>query len=647
MKTKNIIKTSVAAALLVLTACTNEHEPGNIPAKDIRVDAFIGQTTRVTTDGNESAFEPGDRISVYAWLGADNDMQRLVVDNSINTLGGDGTWTAEPQMLWADNTSDHYFLGIYPERNGATDYDADPYTLDFNNQTASDLLVARTTAKPTGSAVKLEFEHVMAKLVVNLSFRNEWTTAPEVVSVTAVACTEATVNYLENPVEVTPVTGQNLVVIPFTGTSASFAGIMIPGQSGFRTINVTLENGKVYTYTHPSGIDLQPGRYTTVNLVLGRDRIELDDAGISVSDWENGTSIDGAEATEAYSYDSNTRTITIYSGEGLKVAADEVNSGNTDINIILDKDIDLTNTKWTPIGTDHSNSYTGTFDGGNHTISGLTMMGSDEYAGLFGCIGDGGTVKNVKLENVQITSDDQYAYVGGVAGYSRGNIENCSVSGSVSGNSNSNGTSNCVGGVVGQQYGGTITECSSSAIVDGTNEVGGVAGQTANATLTACYATGDVTAERDPQNNTYAGGVVGYNGASTLIACYATGNVIGTGTGTGSIYVGGVTGSNDSGTLTACYHAAETISGRDGATTGGVTGRNYDANVGIPSITACYWQNNQAQGIGYNQAGTTVETTKVADDWMDAMNAMNAALQSVGSGWHYVLNGALPTLEEK
>ena len=146
MKTKNIIKTSVAAALLVLAACTNDHEPGYAPAKEIRVDASIGQMTRVTTDGNESAFEPGDRISVYAWLGADNDMQRLVVDNSINTLGGDGTWTAEPQMLWADNTSDHYFLGIYPERNRTTDYKADPYTLDFNNQTASDLLVARTTA---------------------------------------------------------------------------------------------------------------------------------------------------------------------------------------------------------------------------------------------------------------------------------------------------------------------------------------------------------------------------------------------------------------------------------------------------------------------------------------------------------------------
>ena len=645
MNIKNLL---LATTAILLAACSTDSDV--LPPQDlgqIRVTASVGAMTRVAHSGNSTTFETNDRISVYAWLGADNDMQRLVVDNSINTLGGDGTWTAEPQMLWADNTSDHYFLGIYPERNGATDYDADPYTLDFNNQTASDLLVARTTAKPTGSAVKLEFEHVMAKLVVNLSFRNEWTTAPEVVSVTAVACTEATVNYLENPVEVTPVTGQNLVVIPFTGTSASFAGIMIPGQSGFRTINVTLENGKVYTYTHPSGIDLQPGRYTTVNLVLGRDRIELDDAGISVSDWENGTSIDGAEATEAYSYDSNTRTITIYSGEGLKVAADEVNSGNTDINIILDKDIDLTNTKWTPIGTDHSNSYTGTFDGGNHTISGLTVKGSNEYAGLFGCIDDGGTVKNVVLENVQIASDNQYANVGGVAGYSRGNIENCSVSGSVSGNSNSNGTSNCVGGVVGQQYGGTITECTSSAIVDGRNEVGGVVGQTNNgATLTACYATGDVTAERDPRNNTYAGGVVGFNGVGTLTACYATGNVTGTGTGSGSIYVGGVTGDNASGTLTACYHAAETVSGPDGAT-GGVTGRNYDANVGIPSITACYWQNNQAQGIGYNQAGTTVETTKVADDWMDAMNAMNTALQSAGSGWHYVLNGALPTLEEK
>lgn len=636
MNIKNLL---LATTAILLAACSTDSDV--LPPQDlgqIRVTASVGAMTRVAHSGNSTTFETNDRISVYAWLGADNNMQRLVVDNSINTLGGDGTWTADPQMLWADNTSDHYFLGIYPERNGATDYDADPYTLDFNNQTASDLLVARTTAKPTGSAVKLEFEHVMAKLVVNLSFRNEWTTAPEVASVTATACTEATVNYLENPVEVTPATGQNLVVIPFTGTSASFAGIMIPGQSGFRTINVTLENGKVYTYTHSADIDLQPGRYTTVNLVLGRDRIELDDAGINVSDWENGTSIDGAEANEAYSYDSNTKTITIYSGEGLKVAADVVNNGAIDINITLTADITLTG-EWTPIGIDDKHQYIGTFDGGNHTISGLTVTGSDEYAGLFGYIGkDGGTVKNVVLENVQITSDYQYGYVGGVAGYSRGNIENCSVSGSVS--------SRCTaGGVVGQQFGGSITLCGSSATVKGTGEVGGVAGKTDNsATLTACYATGNVTFERASTINTFAGGVVGFNGTgSILTACYATGNVTGTGTGTGSCYVGGITGDNASGTLTACYHATGTVSGPDGAT-GGVTGRNY-TSLGAPVITACYWgDNGQEQGIGYNQAGTG-ETTQVdgPTTWQTAVDAMNTALNS--ESWKYVLNGALPTLE--
>ena len=595
MNIKNLL---LATTAILLAACSTDSDV--LPPQDlgqIRVTASVGAMTRVAHSGNSTTFETNDRISVYAWLGADNDMQRLVVDNSINTLGGDGTWTAEPQMLWADNTSDHYFLGIYPERNGATDYDADPYTLDFNNQTASDLLVARTTAKPTGSAVKLEFEHVMAKLVVNLSFRNEWTIAPEVVSVTAVACTEATVNYLENPVEVTPATGQNLVVIPFTGTSASFAGIMIPGQSGFRTINVTLENGKVYTYTHPSGIDLQPGRYTTVNLVLGRDNIKLDDAGINVSDWENGTSIDGGEATEAYSYDINTKTITIYSGEGLKVAADVANSGDTDINIILDNDIDLSDIDWTPIGTE-SRPYTGTFDGGTYTITGLTVNQTRENVGLIGCIGSNGTVKNVKLENVNITGDGYF--VGGVAGTNYGTIENCSVDGTLTNNRH------YLGGVVGNNY-GSIIGCSSSGTITGTSpNVGGIGGQSVGGTIMACYSVANI------KGWSSSGGVLGQTNRETVVI--------------------------------ACYHAKGNVTGEQSRMIGGVIGWNYG------KVTACYWENNQGQGIGDNQGSTTIETTKVDGTdvtWQTAVAAMNTALQSAGSGWHYVLNGALPTLEEK
>lgn len=635
MNIKNLL---LATTAILLAACSTDSDV--LPPQDlgqIRVTASVGAMTRVAHSGNSTTFETNDRISVYAWLGADNDMQRLVVDNSINTLGGDGTWTAEPQMLWADNTSDHYFLGIYPERNRTTDYKADPYTLDFNNQTASDLLVARTTAKPTGSAVKLEFEHVMAKLVVNLSFRNEWTTAPEVASVTAVACTEATVNYLENPVEVTPATGQNLVVIPFTGTSASFAGIMIPGQSGFRTINVTLENGKVYTYTHPSGIDLQPGRYTTVNLVLGRDNIKLDDAGISVSDWENGTAIDGGEATEAYSYDSNTKTITIYSGEGLKVAADVVNSGDTDINIILDNDIDLSDIDWTPIGTE-SRPYTGNFDGGTYTITGLKIDKSGtDYVGLIGCLGSGGKVQNVTLTEVNVTGG---TYVGGIAGQTDGTVENCSVNGTVTGQ-------NQTGGIVGQNF-STISGCSAEGTVTGNINVGGISGlcvpnydtgtgSLIGSTIEGCHSTAAVSGISS------VGGVLGNLGNNSfLMACYSTGNV--TVTSTDGSFVGGVVGINSQGTVTGCYHATgEITSLGGGGRIGGIVGENY-----IGTVAACYWDSNLSSGTGSNNGKDDTHKVDGPDvTWQKAVAAMNTALQSAGSGWHYVLNGALPTLEEK
>ena len=625
MNIKNLLLATTAA---LLAACSTDSDV--LPPQDlgqIRVTASVGAMTRVAHSGNSTTFETNDRISVYAWLGADNDMQRLVVDNSINTLGGDGTWTAEPQMLWADNTSDHYFLGIYPERNGATDYDADPYTLDFNNQTGSDLLVAKTTAKPTGSAVKLEFEHVMAKLVVNLSFRNEWTTAPEVASVTATACTEATVDYLENPVEVTPATGQNLVVIPFTGTSASFAGIMIPGQSGFRTINVTLENGKVYTYTHSADIDLQPGRYTTVNLVLGRDRIELDDAGINVSDWENGTSIDGAEANEAYSYDSNTKTITIYSGEGLKVAADVVNSGDTDLNITLDNDIDLTGIDWTPIGTE-SRPYTGTFDGNNKTIRGLEINQSGtDNVGLIGCLGSGGKVQNVTLTNISVSGAN---CVGGIAGQNYGTVENCSVNGTVTGKGFTD-----TGGIAGSNY-GTISGCSAEGTVTGSVNVGGIAGGSyLGVIIDGCHSTAAVS------GSLCVGGVLGNLGNNSfLMACYSTGNVTATIT-DGYAHVGGVVGINGQGTVTACYHATGEITSSVGDRIGGIAGCNDQG-----TFTACYWDSNLSSGTGSNNGKDDTHKVDGTDvTWQTAVAAMNTALQSAGSGWHYVLNGALPTLE--
>ena len=353
--------------------------------------------------------------------------------------------------------------------------------------------------------------------------------------------------------------------------------------------NVVLEAGSRYKYTV---------RVNTTGLTL---------EGCTIGSWADGGGESGAAEDLGYIYDSNTNTYTVYNADGLMNIAELVNGGKSDINITLDTDIDLTGKDWTPIGTDYDNSYKGTFDGGGHTITGLTFTTNDEYAGLFGWLNRAGTVKNVVMEGVQITSHQIYGgSIGGVVGSGWGTIENCSVSGSVSGTV-------YVGGVVGVQIGGSITGCSSSATVKGTVDVGGVAGQTnSSATLTACYATGNVIIEMDPKKNIAGGSLVGMNAGSSLLACYATGNVTSTGSSTGYMHIGGFLGNN------------------------------------YTTVTAGYWKNNHEQGIGYNRESTGA--TKVDGSvvtWQKAVDAMNRALQNAGSKWRYELKGALPTLRKQ
>ena len=112
----------------------------------------------------------------------------------------------------------------------------------------------------------------------------------------------------------------------------------------------------------------------------------------------------------------NDGSYTVYNADGLMNIAELVNGGKTGINITLDKNIDLTGKDWMPIGT--SKSYYGTFDGGGHTITGLTVTTNDEHAGMFGWLGEAGTVKNVVMEGVQITKNHSSGFAGGVAGFS-------------------------------------------------------------------------------------------------------------------------------------------------------------------------------------------------------------------------------------
>ena len=366
-------------------------------------------------------------------------------------------------------------------------------------------------------------------------------------------------------------------------------------------VKVELGSGTFY-FRPQNNVVLEAGNRYTYIVKVNATGLTLE--GCTIGSWADGGGESGAAEDLGYIYDSNTKTYTVYNANGLMNIAELVNGGKSDINITLDTDIDLTGKDWTPIGTDYDNSYKGTFDGGGHTITGLTFTTNDKYAGLFGWLNKAGTVKNVVMEGVQITSNQIYGgSIGGVAGYSWGTIENCSVSGSVSGTV-------YVGGVVGAQIGGSITGCSSSATVKGTVDVGGVAGQTnSSATLTACYATGNVTIEINPAKNIAGGSLVGMNAGSSLLACYATGNVTSTGSSTGKVHIGGFLGNN------------------------------------YTTVTAGYWKNNHEQGIGYNRESTGA--TKVDGSvvtWQKAVDAMNTALQNAGSRWRYELKGALPTL---
>ena len=404
--------------------------------------------------------------------------------------------------------------------------------------------------------------------------------------------------------------------------------------------DLTLINGT--NSQQVSNVPLGPNKHTTlVGDVRNLGLTNVTFTASVVGDWGNDENVD----ILGYNYDADNNTYNVTSEEGLRAMAELVNDGKTDINITLAKDITLTEV-WTPIGN-NSNQYTGTFDGNDHAISGLTIDQSGiDYVGLISYIGNGGAVKNLTLEDVNITAA---RYTGAVAGRNDGTIENCSVSGTVKSSSNN------AGGITGYNYGtitgcsasgnvsanayaggivaffvtGSITDCHSSATVEGNYLVGGVAGNMSdNATLTACFSTGSVTATGSSDAD--AGGVVGrVNRYATVTACYATGNVT---VKQGYNNAGGVAGSSIGGTITACYHSTGTVSGS--ARVGGVLGRNH-TGIDLPSIvTACYWQNEQSQGIGEDQVGTA-ETTKVEDNWAAAIDKMNEALDIQNINWRY------------
>ena len=563
MKRTNIHISAAIALLLGLAACTQD-EAGFLPegaegtsivftATGLNPAATAIAGTRAPVDGN---WEDVQSVAVL--------MDGTVKTYNVTPSTADhtsATLTSTDPYYWT-NHSDITVTAWWPYTAGET---TPPAVKVKANQSAqkdfetSDLIVADGQTVTYGSPT-LRFTHRTARVTIVLT---DYTEGLASVKLTGLS-TEG-----DNPD----------IITPYDKGSNTYTAIVAPQSvaAGTTFIVCTFTNGKTFVYKMKNATVWQAGgEYTyTVSLAAAKDL--------------------------GYTIESN-GSYTVTSADGLMNIAKLVNGGKTDINITLTADIDLTGKDWTLIGTSFSNKYTGTFDGGGHTIKGLTVTTNDQFVGLFGSIGYAGTVKNVMMEDVQITSNRSSGFAGGVAGYSDGTIENCSVSGSVSGTV-------YVGGVVGAQWNGSITGCSSSATVKGTVYVGGVAGQTnGGATLTACYATGNVIIEIAPKNNISGGGLVGMNGGKGVRACYATGNVTSTGSSTGNVHIFGLLGDN------------------------------------YTTVTACYWKNNQERGYKTAPESTKVDGTYVT--WQNAVDAMNRALQNAGSEWRYELNGALPTLRK-
>ena len=569
MKRTTIHISAAIALLLGLAACTQD-EAGFLPegaegtpivftATGLKPAATAIASTRAPVDGN---WEGVQSVAVLM-----NGMVKTYNATPSTANPTSTTLTSTAPHRWT-NHNDITVTAWWPYTEGETTLPAVKVKANQSAQKdfeTSDLIVADGQTVTYGSPT-LRFTHRTARVTIVLT---DYTEGLASVRLTGLSTENG------NPDEITP----------YDKGSNTYTALVAPQSvaAGTTFITCTFTNGKTLVYKMKNATDWQAGgEYTyTVSLAAAKD--------------------------PGYTIEGN-GSYTVTSADGLINVAELVNGGKTDINITLGKNIDLTGKGWTPIGTNYEKRYKGTFDGRGHTIKGLTVTTNDQFVGLFGYLDKAGTVKNVVMESIQITSNHvlMSGNTGGVVGYSWGTIENCSVSGSVSG-------TNCVGGVVGSQKAGSIIGCSSSAIVKGTRYVGGVAGEKWG-TMTACYATGNVTLEINSPQDLSGGGVVGLNGGSTVLACYATGNVNSKGSNTGNVHIGGLFGDN------------------------------------YTVVTACYWKNNQEQGFDRNQHSTAPEATKVDDSvvtWQKAVDVMNTALQNAGSKWRYELNGALPTLRKQ
>ena len=294
--TKGIVRLALLAVAAAFVGCTSDYSPLPEKAQSISIttniedQSLMRSKTRTGYNAIGSmVFVENDEVALYAWTGTKDyapPAGERVVDNVINKLDAAGKWIPASQMLWKNPVEKHYFLGIYPApASSVADLSCQPYKMVQNDNDANDILVAvkNDGVVSSNKPVNLSFSHIMARLVVNLSFRDQWGVNNPVVQKVELGnvVTDANINYVKKTVLPAPGASRSFIDMYCTTKYWQYLSVVIP-QTGVNTLKITID-GKEYVYTHPTDFELVGGYSSMLDLDVGKDKITF--GGMSIDNW--------------------------------------------------------------------------------------------------------------------------------------------------------------------------------------------------------------------------------------------------------------------------------------------------------------------------------------------------------------------------
>lgn len=535
-------------------------------------------------EGGFTAFGEGDNIRVFN-LNREGKSNR----EAVYQLSASGEWTPlySDGVVW-DGEGDNTFRGVYPvaaSYNGfviPTDQSSD---LDL-----ADWMTDEYTADGADNCVNLDFKHRLAKVTAVITAWNAEFDGSDKVITDAMICSKGAAVDISygtgtDGADAYTTDGIHTPIYPLFSDNA-YTAIVAPVRYDAEDIfmSFTVDGRELTVLARSSELTngLEAGKHYTFNLTVGKSGVEI--SSISVGGWTERV-IESVAAVEClhesivsgkcaqcakkfFDYDAATHTATVYTAEEL-YAWNKAARNDLTLNLSIMQDVALTGeNNWTPLGSD-GQSYVGTVNGNNKTVSGLHIDRPDKNRqGFIGSAGEGGAVKNLIFEDVFVSGA---GYSGIVVGSNGGIIENCHV---ISGTVTANG--NTVAAIAGASSGATalIQGCTNAATVTAAGnfyEIGGISGRTMNSMVINCVNSGQVTGYGS------VGGVVGSNGGN-IFACYNEAEVTAT---KENSSVGGVAGLNSQGF--ANIYSSWTVDTNESDSSGnGVGGESYGV------INACY-----------------------------------------------------------